>query len=314
MNRRDFLRSSAALATVTSFAATATSAQTPATSPTPSSSPKPKRKNPKGFMWQMLSGKTAEQLSVTEKFKLIKGAGFDGVEPVSGMDQKEVLAARDATGLQIASVCIGTHWKYPLSDPSPANRQLGLDGLKQGLRDAKAYGASSVLLVPAVVNKQVSYTDAYTRCTEEIKKAIPLAEELGVAIAIENVWNWFLLSPREAVAFADSFKSPMVKWHFDVGNVVNTGWPEQWVRELGPRIAKVHVKEFSKKLRDTKGLREGFKVDLMAGDSDWPAVIAALDSVNYTGWLIAEQWRADGLTDQAYLEAISQKLDAILSV
>jgi hexulose-6-phosphate isomerase len=230
------------------------------------------------------------------------------------MDQAEVLAARDATGLQIPSVVIATHWAKPLTDPNPAARQIGLDGLKQGLRDAKAYGASSVLLVPVVVTKQVSYTDAYTRAFEEIKKAVPLAEELGVVIAIENVWNQFLLSPREAVEFADSFKSPMVKWHFDVGNVVNSGFPEHWIRTLGPRVAKVHVKEFSKKLRDSKGPREGFKVNLMEGDSDWPTVMAELDAVGYKGWLITEQWRADGLTDQVYLEQLSAKLDAILAV
>jgi L-ribulose-5-phosphate 3-epimerase len=311
MNRRDFLLSSTALAALAPLAATS-SAQTPATA-TPAKT-SPRRTNPKGFMFQMLSAKLTGKLTLKEKFQLIRDAGFDGVEPPSAMNQEEVLAARDATGLKIPSVVVTTHWKFPLSDPNPGNRQIGLDGLKQGLRDAKAYGASSVLLVPAVVNKQTSYSEAYTRCSEEIKKVIPLAEELGVVIAIENVWNWFLLSPREAVEFADSFKSPFVKWHFDVGNVVNTGWPEQWVRELGPRIVKVHVKEFSKKLRDTKGLREGFKVNLMEGDSDWPAVMAAFDSVNYKGWLIAEQWGAEDLTAEGYLSQISKKLDDILAV
>ena len=121
--------------------------------------------------------------------------------------------------------------------------------------------ASSVLLVPAVVSKDVSYSDAYTRSVAEIKKALPLAEELGGAIAIENVWNQFLLSPLEAVSYVDSFNSPMVRWHFDVGNVVHQGWPEHWIRVLGPRVAKVHVKEYSRKLRDTKGPRAGFDVE-----------------------------------------------------
>jgi hexulose-6-phosphate isomerase len=104
-----------------------------------------------------------------------------------------------------------------------------------------------------------------------------------------------------------------VRWHFDVGNIVNSGFPEQWIQTLGSRIVKVHVKEFSRTLRDTKGLREGFKVDLIMWDSDWPAVMGALDSIGYSGWLIAEQWRADGLSDQAYLEQLSAKLDAILA-
>jgi hexulose-6-phosphate isomerase len=307
MNRRTFLHSTTALAALAPFAVQAAT-------PAAATKPKTPRNNPKGFMFATLNSETSKKLSLKEKFQLLRNAGFAGVEPSSAMDQAEVLAARDATGLQIPSVVIATHWAKPLTDPNPAARQIGLDGLKQGLRDAKAYGASSVLLVPGVVTKQVSYTDAYTRAFEEIKKAVPLAEELGVVIAIENVWNQFLLSPREAVEFADSFKSPMVKWHFDVGNVVNSGFPEHWIRTLGPRVAKVHVKEFSKKLRDSKGPREGFKVNLMEGDSDWPTVMAELDAVGYKGWLITEQWRADGLTDQVYLEQLSAKLDAILAV
>jgi hexulose-6-phosphate isomerase len=309
MNRRSFLRSTAALAALAPLASSVC-AQAPAAP----ANPKPRRSNPKGFMLATLGSAALKKLSVREQFQLLREAGFAGVEPSSAMNQAEVLAARDATGIQIPSVVIATHWAKPLTDPNPATRQIGLDGLLQGLRDAKAYGAGSVLLVPGAVTKQVSYTDAFARSTAEIKKAVPLAEELGVVIAIENVWNQFLLSPREAVEFADSFKSPFVKWHFDVGNVVNSGFPEHWIRTLGPRIAKIHVKEFSRKLRDTKGLREGFKVDLFDGDSDWPAVMAALDAVGYQGWLITEQWRAEGLSDREYLEKISAKLDAILAV
>src|ERR1700736_1766791 len=145
---------------------------------------------------------------------------------MSNMPQSGVLVAFAATGLKPASVCCSTHWKQPLSDPDPAVRKAGLDGLMQALRDAKAYGASSVLLVPAVVNKKVSYTDAYTRSQAEIRKAIPLARELGVKIAIENVWNQFLLSPIEAARYVDEFESPAVGWHFDVGNVITYGFPE----------------------------------------------------------------------------------------
>lgn len=313
MNRRTFLRSTTALAALAPLSSHV-SAQAPAAAPTAPAKPKTRRMNPKGFMLGTLNSDTAKKLSVREKFQLLRNAGFAGVEPSSAMDQAEVLAARDATGLQIPSVVVATHWAKPLTDPNPSAREVGLAGLKQGLRDAKAYGASSVLLVPGVVTKQVSYADAYTRSIAEIKKAVPLAEQLGVVIAIENVWNQFLLSPREAVDYVDSFQSPFVQWHFDVGNVVNSGFPEQWVTSLGPRIVKIHVKEFSRKLRDTKGLREGFKVNLLEGDSDWPAVMAALDAVGYTGWMITEQWRGPDLTDQAYLEQISAKLDAILAV
>jgi len=171
-----------------------------------------------------------------EKFQAAKEAGFEGVEAMSHYDQDDVMKAKDATGLQIPSVCGSHHWAKPLSDPNPANREYGLEALKQTLRDAKKYGSTSVLLVPAVVNKQVSYLDAYTRSQEQIRKALPLAEELQVKIAIENVWNQFLLSPLEAARYVDEFNSPWVGWHFDVGNVVTYCWPEQWVRILGKRI------------------------------------------------------------------------------
>src|SRR5204862_6181045 len=119
-------------------------------------------------------------------------------------------------------------------------REIGLEALKQTLRDGKRYGASSVLLVPAVVNKEDSYADAYTRSQAEIRKAVPLTEYLGVKIAIENVCNAFLLSPLEAARYVDEFNSPAVGWHFDVGNVITYGWPEQWIRILGKRIQKLH--------------------------------------------------------------------------
>src|SRR5206468_11553733 len=143
----------------------------------------------------------------------------------------------------------------------------------QTLRDAKRYGASSVLLVPAVVSKEVSYNDAYTRSQAEIRKAIPLAEELGVKIAIENVWNQFLLSPLEAARYVDDFKSPAVGWHFDVGNVLNFGWPEQWITVLGKRIQKLHIKEYSRKKRDRDGLWKGFSVAFGEGDNNWRAIM-----------------------------------------
>lgn len=317
MNRRTFLRSSALLAAVSPAALRAQQSPAPggetAARRVMAPTPMARRAHQKGFMFSTLNSATAKTLSVGERFKLVRDAGFAGVEVASAMNQAEVIAARDAAGLAIPSVVVATHWTHPLTSPNPSMRQTGLDGLLQALKDAKAYGASSVLLVPGVVNKEIAYADAYTRSVAEIAKAVPLAESLGVAIAIENVWNQFLLSPLEAVAYVDSFKSKFVRWHFDVGNVVNTGWPEHWVRVLGSRIAKIHVKEFSRKLRDEKGPFAGFRVELMAGDSDWPAVMAALDAVGYNGWLIAEQYRPPDVTDAEWLSSLSTKLDQIIA-
>lgn len=258
----------------------------------------PKRTIKKGIMWATVGVKG----SVLEKMQAIKEAGFQGTEVMSHMDQDEVLRARDATGLIIPSVCGRDHWKKPLSDPDPKVRAEGLEAIKQTLRDGKRYGASSVLLVPAVVNKDVSYDDAYKRSQAEIRKAVPLAEELGVKIAIEDVWNHFLLSPLEAARYVDEFNSPAVGWHFDVGNILNYGWPEQWIHILGPRIQKLHIKEFSLKKRDSQGPWKGFDVKLLEGDINWPAVMKALDDTSYHGWAITEQGGGDspeGLKDLA---------------
>ncbi len=227
--------------------------------------------------------------TVLEKFQAVKAAGFEGIEPMSHMTQSEVLDAFAATGLKPASVCCETHWRKPLSDADPAVRQAGLDGLLQALRDAKAYGASSVLLVPAVVNKATAFDDAWKRSQIEIRKAIPVAQQLGVKIAIENVWNQFILTPLEAARYVDEFESPWVGWHFDVGNCVTYGFPEQWVHILNKRIVKLHIKEYSRAKRDKQGPSAGFSVAYMEGDNDWPAVMAAIDQIGYTGWGIAEQ-------------------------
>ena len=266
----------------------------------------------KGFMLSRLA-RPAKPMTVMAKFQHVRDAGFAGMEVTGSMNQREILAARDATGLAIPSVVVATHWAKPLSDPNPEARRVGLEGLLQALRDAKAYGADSVLLVPGIVNKQVSYADAHRRSVEAIQKALPVAESLGVAIAIENVFNYFLLSPLEAAQYVDSFQSPMVRWHLDVGNVGRDGWAEHWVRTLGPRIAKIHVKEYSRELRNTQGPHAGFQVDLMDGDNDWPSIMAALREVGYTGWMIAEQFRPEGFEDAAWLKHLSERMDKVLA-
>jgi L-ribulose-5-phosphate 3-epimerase len=248
--------------------------------------------------------------SVLEKFQAVKAAGFEGIEPMSHMNQQEVLGAFKATGLKPASVCCATHWEKPLTDPNPSVRAEGLKGLQQALRDAKAYGASSVLLVPGVVNKKVSYTDAYARSQEEIRKAVPLAEQLGVRIAIENVWNHFLLSPLEAARYVDEFHSSAVGWHFDIGNVIAFGWPEQWIRILNKRIAKLHIKEYSREKQNKQGMMAGFDVGFLEGDDDWPTVMKALDEIGYKGWGIAEQ--PGGNTAEG-LRGLSTKMDRIFA-
>ena len=255
-------------------------------------------------------GMIEEDISILEKFKLLQSLGFDGVEmdSPSDLDRDEVIAARDETGLPIHGVVDSVHWRKTLSDPDPAVRAEGLDGLKTALDDAHAYGATTALLVPAVVNKDVSYADAYQRSQAEIRKVLPMAQELGVKIAIENVWNMFLLSPLECARYIDEFKSEWIGWYFDVGNIVNYGWPEHWIHTLGSRILKLDIKEYSREKRDNEGPYAGFRVPLGEGDCDWPAVTQALAEIGYEGWATAEIPGGD----TARLRDIAARMDRIL--
>jgi L-ribulose-5-phosphate 3-epimerase len=276
MNRRQFTKKTAMASAMASFASFPGFADT--LNP-------PKRKIRKGIMW----GNIGYGTSILEKFEAAKLAGFDGVEVMSHLDRNEVLKARDKTRLIIPSVCGSLHGKLPLSHPDPKVREEGLAGLKVTIEDAKAYGSDTILLVPGRVSDTVSYDDCWNRSVEEIKKVIPLAEKLNVKIGIENVWNNFLLSPMEAAQYVDQFQSSAVKFYFDCGNVLFFGWPEQWIRILGSRIAKVHIKEYSKKIADTQGKSAGFKVNLREGDVNWSAVMSALDGINYNDWATIEQ-------------------------
>ena len=208
---------------------------------------------------------------------------------MSHLNRTEVLNARDATGMIVPSVCGANHWKFPLSDPDPAIREQGVEALKVSLEDAAAYGADTVLLVPGRVSETVSYDDCWNRSVEEIKKVVPTAINLKVKIAFENVWNNFLISPMEAAIFVDQFKTIFAGFYFDCGNVLVYGWPEQWIKILGKRLAKVHIKEFSRKIADTQGKSAGFKVNLQEGDVNWPKVMKSLDDIGYSGWTTIEQ-------------------------
>lgn len=281
--------------------------------------PKPIRKDKpvfngtlkKGYMLDTFPNRN--DFTIAEKFRMLKAAGFDGVEPASGLSREEVLAAKEETGLEIPSVCVSTHWSSPLSSPDADVRRAGIEGVETALHDASTYGASVILLVPGVVNADVSYEDAYRRSQEEIRKLVPLAEELGVTIAIENVWNHFLLSPLEAARYVDEFESQYVGWYFDIGNIINFGWPEQWIEILGPRIAMVHIKEFSRQKRDNEGLWRGFRVNYLEGDNNWQAIMAALRKTGYSGYGIAEPaYRPDGIDPEEFLKVnVADKMDEI---
>ncbi|OHB83157.1 MAG: hypothetical protein A2Z38_01825 [Planctomycetes bacterium RBG_19FT_COMBO_48_8] len=249
-------------------------------------------------------GMLPKNLSDADKFKLAKECGFEGIEgsPMEDLDAARQLGrlAREA-GVPIHSIVYGG-WGAPFSDPDPKVIEKGLAGMETALRSAKALGANAVLLVPAVLNEDVGYGQAYKRSQEHIRKLLPLAEELKIIIAVENVWNKFLLSPLEFARYVDEFDSPWLKAYFDVGNVILFGYSQDWIRTLGKRIVKIHLKDFK---------RNGYQwTNLLEGDVNWKQVRLALDEVGYDGFLTPELSGGD----KAYLTDLSERIDRILAM
>jgi L-ribulose-5-phosphate 3-epimerase len=249
-------------------------------------------------------GMLPRQLSDEDKFKLAKKCGFDGIEgsPMSDLGAARRLGklAREA-GVPIHSIVRGG-WDAPFSDPDPKVIDKGIETMETALRSAKALGADTVLLVPAIVNEDVSYRQAYKRSQRHIKKLLPLAAELSVVIAVENVWNKFLLSPIEFARYVDEFESPWLKAYFDIGNVILFGYSQDWIRTLGDRIVKIHLKDFK---------RKGYKwTNLLDGDVNWPQVRRALDEVGYDGYLTTELRGGD----EEYLTDLAGRIDKFFAM
>jgi hexulose-6-phosphate isomerase len=255
----------------------------------------------KGLVFDMLP----PSLSYSDRFKMARDAGFDVVQAPTTPDEhtaEEFKNAAAAANIRIDSVMNMDHWKYPLSSDDPEVVEKSLAGMRTSLHNAKLWGSGAVLLVPAVVNPATSYRDAWTRSQKEIRKLIPLAEELKITIALEEVWNKFLLSPLEMAKYIAEFQSPWIKAWFDVGNVLLYGYPQDWIRTLGKDIVNVHLKDFKRK-------ENGYAwVNLGDGDVDWPAVRQAFAEIGYSGSAIAEL--AGG--DQAYLRDVSRRIDRLL--
>jgi len=206
----------------------------------------------------------------------------------------------------IHSVMNDAHWQYPLSSADPAVVGKSVAGMEASLKNAKLWGANSVLLVPAVVDAGTAYKDAWARSQKVIKERIlPLAQELKIVVGIEEVWNKFLLSPLEMARYVDELGSPWAKAYLDVGNMIFYGFPQDWVRTLGPRISRIHIKDF--KLDRDKG--QFFWKNLGEGDVDWVAVRKALGEVGYGGWITTE---IDG-GDAAYLKDVVARFDRFLA-
>ena len=227
--------------------------------------------------------------------------GFEGIElgiasqgvlthNTSQAECEEIVREAEKHGLKISGVASGESWTTsPTANDEDVRKKI-IDFRQKALQITHWLGSDAYLFVPGAVEvfflpdaEVIPYDVCYQRAIEAISQLVPVAEKLGVAIAVENVWNKFLLSPLEMREFIDNFNTSQVGVYFDVGNVLLTGYPDQWIRILGSRIKRVHIKDFKRSV----GNADGF-VDLLEGDVDFEAVKQALLEINYDGYVTAE--------------------------
>jgi len=250
-----------------------------------------------------------KELSYLDRFRMAVDAGFQGIEMQTVENPKEAEEIKDASlssGLRIHSVMNSDHWKYPLSSADPEVVGRSVTGMKTSLQNARLWRADTVLLVPAVVDPKTPYSEAFTRSQKVIREQIlPVAEELKVIVAVEEVWNKFLLSPVEFARYVDDFRSPWLRAYFDVGNVVFYGYPQDWIRTLGKRIVKLHLKDFAL----DRGNGKFYWRNIGEGDIDWVDVRKALHEIGYDGYMTTEIKGGDA----AYLKDVVVRLNRFLA-
>jgi L-ribulose-5-phosphate 3-epimerase len=241
----------------------------------------------KGLSQIILGG----QSLIADGVQLARDTGYEGLEilmtdggeltPEAGeAEYRQVRQLGEKAGIAFPSLCGGSRRGRSLTADDPADRQLGIEMHTKLLEAAAGLGIDTVLTTGGGVSPAVPYDVAFQRLEEGLKALAPVAERTRVNLALENVWNKLLLSPLEARDLIDRIGSQYVGWYFDTGNVILFGFPEQWIRILGPRIKKVHFKDFK---------RQGYQwTQLMDGDVDWPAVMRELRGAGYDDYVISE--------------------------
>ncbi len=279
----------------------------------------------KSINYWSLPGGIEGTLPVETFLDKAKAHGFDavelcvGAEGALGLDITEercrtIHALAESKGVPVMSVASGLYWSYALASADESDRRRASDALTRMIRITSWLGARTLLTIPGAVDvffqadsPVVAYDVVMQRAGDGLMDVLPLAEELGVRLGIENVWNKFLLSPVEMAQFIDKFNSPAIGAYVDVANMLPYGYPEQWLRILGSRVAGIHFKDF----RRAVGTIEGF-VDLLEGDVSWPEVMAAITQIGYDGPLVAEMIPLYRHYPELRVANTSRAMDAIL--
>jgi hexulose-6-phosphate isomerase len=230
---------------------------------------------------------------------LIRKAGFDGVElwlgdkPWFQVDTpdaqvRELRRKVEDAGLVVSNVSNTLDWDTPISSRDPAIRDKARHHIVRQLEAANILGADAILVVAGLVTEDTPYNEVYRRTVDNIRQLGETASQAKVRIGCENCCSEqrFLISPREFETFLNDVNNPWVGLHLDVGNIHDTGFPEQWIEIHGPRITRVHVKDVLRH-RGRCGNQTVY-TNLFLGDNNWPAIRAALEKVRYDGWIIAE--------------------------
>lgn len=232
-----------------------------------------------------------------------QACGYGGVELAFGAGElnpdvtentcRQIREDAQRLGMSVATLISGNYWGCPLSATDPDRRKAAIEFTRKYICAAYWLGVKTILVIPGAVDvgwdpsvPVTPYQQVWDNATASLKELLPFAAAHNVTLALENVWNKFLLGPVEFKLFIDQFSSPHIGSYFDVGNVVATGYPQHWIEILGSRIAAVHVKNFQR--QDAGGLLHGFGDDLLQGDVDFAAVKAALEKINYSGPITAE--------------------------
>jgi L-ribulose-5-phosphate 3-epimerase len=275
---------------------------------------------------------------IAEKMKLAKDSGFEGVELALTLKGElsfnsghaEIAAFKKAAeeiGIEICSLTSSLNWQYSLTSDSEIARQKAKDNILRQIRVAAMLDAGAILVLPGFVGVDfkpselfadlvpdengiereiIDYDLAWERAVAAFKQIAPFAEEYGIYVCIENIWNKFLLSPLEMRSFIDEIGSPYVQAYLDVGNMMLYGYPQHWIKILAKRIKRVHFKDF----RQGAATLSGF-VDLLSGDVDFNKVMEALRGIQYDGWITAEITPYKYHPEQAVLNC-SAVLDRLL--